>query len=153
MTIHQNQLQFDQSIAPEPLVFWKMGHSWPLFLCFVFSNVQVVDKVLPTSGHPTSYLNPRISGVGSNRSTNWATTSVLKCNLLIQLIWLILCNIKRPASSWKCNNQLRNKPYKQRSWRSLSFYSRHWRLQHLGCCLSISHIQTLLSNLLLKSNN
>ena len=46
--------------------FLKMGHSWPLFLYFVFPiQLQLVDKTLPMLG-----FEPRISGVGSNRSTN-----------------------------------------------------------------------------------
>ena len=47
-----------------------MGHSQPFFFIFVFSIIQFVDKILPMSG-----FEPRISGVGSNRSTNWATTT------------------------------------------------------------------------------
>ena len=53
-------------------VFLKMGHSWPLFLIIVSSNVQLVDKIWPMPGFKLG-----ISGVGSYRSTNWATTSVL----------------------------------------------------------------------------
>ena len=46
-----------------------MSHSRPLFLLF-----KLVDKTLPKSG-----FEPRISGVGSDRSTNCAkTTSQVK---------------------------------------------------------------------------
>ena len=42
------------------------------FFIFVFSNLRLADKTLPMSG-----FELRISGVGSNRSTNWATTTAL----------------------------------------------------------------------------
>ena len=52
-------------------LFFLMGHSRPLFYSiFTFSILQLVDKILPVSG-----FKPRISGVGSDRSTNWATTT------------------------------------------------------------------------------
>ena len=51
-----------------------MGHSRPLFLYFrLFNTVdskQMLDKSLPMTG-----FEPRISGVGGDRSTNWATTT------------------------------------------------------------------------------
>ena len=53
-----------------------MGHSWPLFLYFFrFSNsiVKLVDKILPMT-----VFESQISGVGSDRSTNWATTTAPK---------------------------------------------------------------------------
>ena len=45
--------------------FFQMGHSRPLFFIFVFSNAQLVDKISAVPG-----FEPRISGVGSDRSTN-----------------------------------------------------------------------------------
>ena len=47
--------------------FFKTGHSRHLFLYFrlFYINVQLVDKVLPMLG-----FELRISGVGSNSSTN-----------------------------------------------------------------------------------
>ena len=44
-----------------------MGHSQALFLyfCLFYFNVQLVDKSLPMLG-----FEPRISAVGSDRSTN-----------------------------------------------------------------------------------
>ena len=52
--------------------FCFYGHSRPLFLYFrlynIFFNTAVSKKNLPTG------FKPRISGVGSDRSTNWATT-------------------------------------------------------------------------------
>ena len=52
--------------------FFKMGHSQPLFLysCLFLLNVEFVDKILPMMG-----FKPWISGVGSDWSTNWATTT------------------------------------------------------------------------------
>ena len=41
-----------------------------LFFIFIFSIVQLVDKILPMPG-----FVPRINGVGSDRYTNWATTA------------------------------------------------------------------------------
>ena len=50
----------------------KMGHSWLLFcFIFVFSTVNskyVLYKILPMIG-----FEPLISGIGSNRSANWAS--------------------------------------------------------------------------------
>ena len=57
--------------------FKKMGHSWTLFLYFCLFNT--VDsklwsiKILPMTG-----FKARTSGVGSNRSTNLATTTAQK---------------------------------------------------------------------------
>ena len=50
-----------------------MGHSRPLFLffsSFQYNNVQY--KCLPMA-----VFEPRTSGIGSDRSTNWATTTAL----------------------------------------------------------------------------
>ena len=52
-----------------------MGHSRPLFLCSSFQHnwqLQMFDKSLPMIG-----FEPQISGVGGNRSTDWATTTAL----------------------------------------------------------------------------
>ena len=62
--------------------FLKVGHSRPLFFIFVFSiqlTVNVQCKCLLMTG-----FELRTFGIGSNRSTNWATTTVptswfLKC--------------------------------------------------------------------------
>ena len=48
-------------------VFLKMGHSRPFFIYFHIFYLQLVDKM--------SGFEPRISGVRSNHSTNWATTT------------------------------------------------------------------------------
>ena len=47
--------------------FLKMGHSWRLFLyfCLFYLNVQLIDKILPMLG-----FEPRITGIGSDRTTN-----------------------------------------------------------------------------------
>ena len=51
-----------------------MSHSQPLFLHFHLivkvDSKQMFDKSLPVTGY-----EPRISGVGDNCSTNWATTT------------------------------------------------------------------------------
>ena len=56
-----------------------MGHSRPLFLYFrLFNfNVQLVDKVCRC-------WDSRISGVGSDRSTNWATTTAQELTKVIR---------------------------------------------------------------------
>ena len=65
------------SVGANNIFFLKMDHSEPLvFFIFVFSNVQLVDKTSQMSG-----LEPRISGVGSDRSTNWATTTAQQNNI------------------------------------------------------------------------
>ena len=57
----------------------KMGHSWSLFLYFrlLYLN-ELVAKILPMSGFEAG-----ISGVRSNRSTNWATIVASVTKLLI----------------------------------------------------------------------
>ena len=51
-----------------------MGHPWPLFLYSRLSNTQLtgnkssINKILPMTGY-----EPRTSGIGRDRSTNWAT--------------------------------------------------------------------------------
>ena len=57
-------------------LFLKMGHSRPLFLYFRLFNavnskqINVQDKSLPMTG-----FEPETSDFGSDRSTNWATTT------------------------------------------------------------------------------
>ena len=76
---HNIQQWFDRSLpqtTKQPfnllLFFLRMGHSQPLFLCFClfYFNAQLVDKILLMLG-----FEPRVSGVRSDRSTNWATTT------------------------------------------------------------------------------
>ena len=62
-------------IQPIPIFFLKMGHSRPLFLYFSSFQYTVdkmfnINKLLPMTG-----FEPRISGIGSDRSTNWVTTT------------------------------------------------------------------------------
>ena len=62
--------------------FFK-DESIPAYLfIFVFSIVQLVDKILPMSG-----FELEISGVWSDRSTNWATATARKSKLLIFEFW------------------------------------------------------------------
>ena len=71
-----------------------MSHSPPLFLylCLFFLNVQLVDKILPMLG-----FEPQISGVGSNCSTNWATT-IAHLRILLGEAFDQKCNLLE----WKC---------------------------------------------------
>ena len=47
-----------------------MVHSRPIFFIFVFSIVQLVDKISPMPG-----FEPWISGIRSDRFSKWATTT------------------------------------------------------------------------------
>ena len=66
-----------------------MGHSWPCFLYFsVFSTVEskgAISILLMTG------FEPRTSGVGGNRSTNWATTISFKWFLQINPVGSRFC--------------------------------------------------------------
>ena len=61
-----------QTAIFEPGMSFFLRWAFPnhFFFIFVFSIVQLVDKILPLSG-----FELLISGVGSNRSTNWAATT------------------------------------------------------------------------------
>ena len=62
-------------------VFKSVGHSRPLFIYFrlfiTVDNKQMFNKILPMTG-----VKPRTSGIESNRSTNWATTTSQICVLI-----------------------------------------------------------------------
>ena len=63
--------------------FKKMGHSRPLFLYFCLFNTvdsEYMNKNLPMTG-----FKPRTSGVGSNRSTHWATTTATYFVITVRL--------------------------------------------------------------------
>ena len=69
----QTKLRPLEGFEPMPLnTFLKYG-PFPASFFFIFAFsiliVQLVDKILRLTG-----FEPRIAGVGSNRSTNWATT-------------------------------------------------------------------------------
>ena len=81
---HHN-LGKSQSCLPRTLVlyyFLKMGHSWPLFFfIFIFSiqlTVNIHYKFLPMTG-----FELRTSRIGSDRSTNWATTTAPSCFIIM----------------------------------------------------------------------
>ena len=61
--------------------FKKMGHSRPLFL---FSSFQYSwqNTNLPYKSLPMTVYEPQNSGVVSNRSTNWATTTAQPVSIL-----------------------------------------------------------------------
>ena len=66
-TFHHNKLKSNLNQVPQRVI------SGIFFFIFVVSIViQLVDKILPMLG-----FEPQISGVGSDRSINWATTSAL----------------------------------------------------------------------------
>ena len=57
----------------------SMGHSRPLFIyfCLFYAiSSNIFTKILPMTGS-----EPRTSGIGSDRSANWATTTALKQTL------------------------------------------------------------------------
>ena len=59
-------------VLEEGGVFKDGTFLFSFFIIFVFSIVQLVENILPMSG-----FEPQISGVGSNCSTKWATTTAL----------------------------------------------------------------------------
>ena len=75
-----------------------MGHSRPLFIYFRLLNtvyskqVNVLDKSLPMTG-----LEPWTPGVGSDRSTNWATTTALEIKSDFWYYFSDRLRRKRPA--------------------------------------------------------
>ena len=50
------------------------GLSWRLFFIFVFSIQLIIDKNLPMTG-----FEPRISGIGSNRTTTVCIFNMINC--------------------------------------------------------------------------
>ena len=97
-----------------------MGHTRPLFLYFRLSTTQLTDnkcsietnKFLPMTG-----FEPRTSSIGSNRSTNWATTTAQPRPL--------------PFLSQVCKGRDRNKDFR---WH-MSFHP-FWPLSDLLCMRS-----------------
>ena len=76
---------FDQMV----LYLFLMGHSRPLFLFSVFSKLKCSWhklKVLPMTG-----FDLRISGVGSDRSADCASTTALHRYLIYLDSWCIQC--------------------------------------------------------------
>ena len=80
---------------PLAIFFKKVGHSRPLYLFSSFNTVdnkQMVIKILPMTE-----VEPRTSGIESNRSTNWATTTShtlgnLTVDWLKKVLWLGTAN-------------------------------------------------------------
>ena len=58
----------------------KVGHPRPLFLYFRLFNTHMFLQFLPMTG-----FKQRTSGIGSNRSTNWATTTAVN---VINPFWM-----------------------------------------------------------------
>ena len=86
-----------------------MGHSRPLFLyCCLFCIfiVQLVDKILPMTG-----FKPRISGIGSDYSTNWATSTAR----VKKIIYFCprSCSSDRPSGTWPASRSCTNTPRTQ----------------------------------------
>ena len=72
-------------------LLWRWAIPSLLFFIFVFSILQLVDKILPISG-----FEPRISAVRSDCSTKWATTTAQ--NVFISLHRLT--SLKIVAELW-----------------------------------------------------
>ena len=70
------------------LFFKKVGHSRPLFIYFrlfnTVDNKQMLNKILPMTG-----VKPRASGIKSDRSTNWATTTSRQFVLCQLFLWVM----------------------------------------------------------------
>ena len=63
-----------------------MGHPRPLFLYFRLSNTQLTANKCSIEINifsPLTGFEPRTSGIGSDRSTNWATTTALDLMLSV----------------------------------------------------------------------
>ena len=70
--------------------FLKMGHSRPLFLYFrLFNTVESKQINIRYKSLPMTGLEPQTSGVGSDQSTNWATTTA-RDDFLSFLFWVYL---------------------------------------------------------------
>ena len=58
----------------------KVGHSRPLFIYFslfnTVDNKQMFNKILPMTG-----VKPQTTGIISDHSTNWATTTSPSANI------------------------------------------------------------------------
>ena len=67
MSLHQ---WLNQDIQQYSFFIWAILGLFFLYYRLLYFNVQLVDKILPMLG-----FEQRISGVGSDRSTNWATTT------------------------------------------------------------------------------
>ena len=69
------------------IFFIKMGHSRPLFHYFRLFNT--VDSICSIYFLPITGFKPRTSGIGSDRSTNWATSTATTIfgRLFIQPYW------------------------------------------------------------------
>ena len=71
---HPNRWHFTSMEVFSRSFFLKVGHSRPLFIYFCLFNTvdnkQMFNKILPMMG-----VEPRTSGIISDRSTNWATTT------------------------------------------------------------------------------
>ena len=76
-----------------------MGHSQPLFLyfCLFYVNVQLINKILRMLG-----FEPQISGVRSDRSNNWATTTATTL-IMLSKTFKVKRNDSKIASMTKQN--------------------------------------------------
>ena len=75
---------------PLVLSFFKVAHSRPLFIYFrlfnTADNKQMFNKILPMTG-----VEPRTSGIESDCSANWATTtSPNQISLKPRVRWIVL---------------------------------------------------------------
>ena len=84
--------------VPPPINWWILIKRWAIpglfFFIFVFFIVKLVDKIMPMPG-----FEPRISGVGSNRSPDWTTTTAQR--MLIKIFFQQL----RQSSITSCKNE------------------------------------------------
>ena len=89
-----------------------MGHSRPLFpFIFAFSTVNskyfIHHKILPMPG-----FELRTSGIGSNHSANWATTTALKNLNILLTVQLSENETRRPTNVLQFSCEIRRKKAK-----------------------------------------
>ena len=134
--------------------FFKDGPFPASFINFVFSILlQLVDKTLPMLG-----FGPRISGVGSNCSTNWATTTAQ-----LSIISLVQGNVASLVSDlsrlvpgvFGLTKHLKRHPGSvyEATFEHFSFGPNTFKPELLSKTLSVGTILTQLASLRKKNNS
>ena len=121
--------------------FFKVGHSRPLFIYFCLFNT-VDNKQMFNKIFPKTRVEPRTSGIESNCSTNWATTT--SQNLLFFIMFNDLLDVTSRRQLIKpsnvviviCENPIHNHFCHTVAWRLLSPPGRSSILVNFFCSLS-----------------
>ena len=111
-----------------------MGHSRRLFCLFVSFRQLEVNGLCSLQILPTTCFEPRTSGIGSNRSANWATATL---NIVT---FRCMCVPRKDANEEK---EVENVPFKNLFWGEekiyfwVSCFRRKWKF-FLSLSLSLS---------------